>query len=848
MPDTARFRNEDLVLHLRRSIDPAQFDVGKYEAFLDALCGEREYQKEAIRNVCNFLFGGAYSNTRDLAEDNWRENDSLQEKYANFDRMQRALQFPDLMACSVDLATGTGKSFVMYAIARIALAEGKVDRVLVLCPSNTIEAGLLTKFRNLSKESDLTDLLPFNSVISTPHIINATESITTGAICVENIHATYKATKSAITDSLKGKGERTLVLNDEAHHIYTPEKDRGLKKWKEFLLSTDFGFNYLVGFSGTCYIKNDYFSDVVSHYSLRQAVEEGFVKSIDYVIEDSPGDQYEKWQKIYGNHKAARLKYRKIKPLTVIVTKDIASCKRVEDELLSFLIKQEKLEREDAEKKVMRVHTPRSSGNGGKEDKGVAANIVALRNGELDDKNNPVEWVCSVSMLTEGWDVQNVFQIYPHEKRAFESKLLIAQVLGRGLRVPEPYRGERPAVTIYNHDSWSHSIKDLVNEVLEIERRVYSFTVDKKSDYNFEIHQIDYSKTPVVVETEQESEYNFDMEYVQLAAQSDKLDRETEYESVVSGKRRTRSTRVQIQMYPVEQMVLEIINKFRAIDMEAGTSYAKRYSTDRIQKMIRSSLDLVGYKGDSVSRENKQRILSAFGNLKRAGSKSIRYLVKAKSLEMVSTTTRPKDSVGLGVLRRKVASVFYDELSKSFDDELALAINDIEQDDTYPRRALTYIDNRFYFKTCLSVVLTHAEPEFKFVKALVQQKNSDKIQAWIKSSDIGFYEIEYSYSRGDYSKRGMFNPDFFISLGREIIVVEIKGDEEVKEPSAENRGKRRAAIEHFTRLNKLQNKINYHFCFLSPKDFDFFFDHLREENVMRFQSSLDVALMSRAGN
>jgi type III restriction enzyme len=844
MPDTARFRNEDLVLTLRRSIDPAQFDIGKYEAFLDVLCGEREYQKEAIRNVCNFLFGGAYSNTQELAEENWHENDVLQEKYANFDRMQRALQFPDRLSCSVDLATGTGKSFVIYAIARIALAEGKVDRVLVLCPSNTIEAGLLAKFRDLARESDLTDILPSNSVIATPHIIDATESITRGTICVENIHATYKATKSAITDSLKGKGERTLVLNDEAHHIYSPERDRGLKKWKEFLLADDFGFRYLVGLSGTCYIKNEYFTDVVSRYSLRKAIEEGFVKSIDYVVEDSPGDQYEKWQKIYANHKAACRKYRKIKPLTIIVTKDIASCKRVEDELLGFLVKQEKLTREDAVKKVMRVHTPRSSGKGAKEDKRVAANIVALRNGDLDDKKNPVEWICSVSMLTEGWDVQNVFQIYPHEKRAFESKLLIAQVLGRGLRVPESYRGERPVVTVYNHDSWSHSIKDLVNEVLEIERRVYSFPVVKKPNYNFEIHQIDYSKTPEVVETEQESEYNFDMEFVQLAAQSDELERETEYESAVSGMRRTRNTRVQIQMYPVEQMVLEITNKFRAIDMEAGTSYAKRYPAERIRKMIRASLDRIGYKGDAVSKENKQRILSAFGNLKRAGSKSIRYLIEAKSLYTVSTTTRPKDSVGLGVLRRKVASVFYDELSKKFDVELAQAINDIEQDDTYPRRALTYVDNRFYFKTCLSVVLTHAEPEFKFVKALVQQKNAEKIQAWIKSSDIGFYEIEYSYPRGDYSKRGTFNPDFFISLGKEIIVVEIKGDEEIDEPSAENRGKRRAAIEHFTRLNDLQNDINYHFCFLSPKDFDVFFAHLREGNVMRFQSSLDVALMN----
>ena len=58
------------------------------------------------------------------------------------------------------MATGTGKSYVLYGLAAILLAEGIVDRVLVLCPSNTIEAGLLTKFKDLAGNSDLRDLLP----------------------------------------------------------------------------------------------------------------------------------------------------------------------------------------------------------------------------------------------------------------------------------------------------------------------------------------------------------------------------------------------------------------------------------------------------------------------------------------------------------------------------------------------------------------------------------------------------------------------------------------------------------------------------------------------------------------
>ena len=752
--------------------------------------------------------------------------------------MERMLEFPDQLGCSVDHATGTGKSFVIYAIARIALAAGKVDRVLVLCPSNTIESGLLMKFRDLAKQADLTDLLPSDSAIAVPHIINATESITTGAICVENIHATYKATKSAISDSLADKGARTLVLNDEAHHIYTPEKDRGLKKWKEFLLSEDYGFRYMVGFSGTCYIKNEYFTDVIARYSLRQAIEAGFVKSIDYVVEDSPGDQFEKWQKIYANHATAKRKFRKVKPLTIIVTRDIATCKRVEDELVQFLAGHEGIARGDAAKKVMRVHTPRTT----KEDRGVAANIVALRNGEPDDKKNPVEWICSVSMLTEGWDVQNVFQIYPHEKRAFESKLLIAQVLGRGLRVPEKYRGERPSVTVYNHDAWSRDIKGLVDEVLEIERRVPCFPVVKDPDYNFFLHHIDYSRTPDVVETDKESEYDFRMKHVQLASQSDELERETEYETAITGKRTVRNTRVLIQMYPVAQIVLEVTNKFRAIDMEAGTTYAKRYTQKWLRGMICKSLERIGYKGAKVSRENKQRILSAFGNLRRAGSKSIRYRIKPKNLIEISTTARPKDSVALSVLRRRVAAVFYDELSKGFDADLAQAITDVENDDGFPGRALFYVTNRYNFKTPLAVTLAHSDPEFRFVKRLVEQKNAKHVQSWIKSSDMGFYEIEYSFPRGAFSKRGVFNPDFFLSLGAGILVVEVKGDEEIDNPSPENKGKRAAAIAQCDCLKGLQSDSQYHCTFISPKDYDLFFNHLRDGKGMTFQSSLDVAL------
>src|SRR5437588_888644 len=112
-------------------------------------------------------------------------------------------------------------------------------------------------------------------------------------------------------------------------------------------------------------------------------------------------------------------------------------------------------------------------------------------------------------MLSEGWDVQNVFQIVPDEERAFNSKLLIAQVLGRGLRIPTAYSHERPVVTVFNHASWSSSIKHLVDEVMETEKRVFSYPVVKSPDYNFTLYHINYDMTQETSEFEQKGEYQF---------------------------------------------------------------------------------------------------------------------------------------------------------------------------------------------------------------------------------------------------------------------------------------------------------------------------------------------------
>ena len=835
MLDHQRLLNKDLVLQVSKSVNPAVFDINQYEPFLDVLCGEREYQKSAIRNTLFYFLGENYKNLAELAEENYNSNETLQSLFGSFEQFTRHLQIPDKLCCSLDLATGTGKSYVIYGIARILLAEGVVDHVLVVCPSTTIEAGLMEKFKLLSGDEALRSLLPEYAIIKNPHIINATESITTGTICVENCHALYEHVKSSIRESLAGKGERTLIINDETHHVYN-QTGKTFKKWKEFLLDKEFGFKYIVGLSGTCYINDDYFTDVITRYSLREAIEEGFVKSIDYVAEDSSSTQEEKFQKIYDNHiENKTAKYRMVKPLTILITKDIRACNKLTDDLIEFIAETENISMEDAGKKVLEVtSSPKHKEN-------------VRKLADVDRKDSPVEWITSVSMLTEGWDVKNVFQIVPHEERAFASKLLISQVLGRGLRIPEMYLGQKPVVTVFNHDRWSGRIKHLVDEVLEIEKRAYSYPIEKEQDYNFSIHNIDYAKLAETEEYKQEKEYEFTKGFITLIRQAPALERETEYVRATTGESRRKKTLVKYKMFKIDEIAEQLNNRFKSIDMETAdtdnpTNYAEKYNLDWLKKLIHDSLARIGENRDQISDDNRQKIYQAFGVIHRSAAKVVRYRMSPKALIERNTNDRSRNSVGYASIKRGESSIFYDDMTlKSRDEESIKFLQELENDDSRPVSALEKIKNTYNFKTPLNLVISDHKPERLFIKRLIASENSKAIDSWLKSTDQDFYPIEYSWKKGEHPKRGRFNPDFFIKIKNNILVIEIKGDEEIREHSDENKAKYKAAKIHFKTLNEQQNKLKYYFNFLTPEDYDYYFDHLRNNNF-NFSSKLDAEL------
>ena len=518
---SVEFRIADQILKIDDTTSQTEAVIHKYDAFLNLVCGDRySFQRDAVREALRFLVSDKYPDLDRLARDNWATREHIRQRYGDLDAYLNRMPLRTRKSVSLDLATGTGKSFVMYALAAIALAEGLVERVLVLCPSLTIEAGLLDKFTLLVGNSELAaTMTELGALVSIPGIKRGNATIQFGDICIENIHAVYENTGTSIRDSFRGAGATTLVLNDEAHHLFSPQ-DKGLKEWMKFLLDPDFQFKYIVNVTGTPYLpgdhqNDDYFPDVVFSYGLKRAIEAKVVKKPDYKTEDTYVAH--DWQKSYAIHQQNQADYGAVlKPISIVVTKEIARCVEVWRELIDFLVVKEGITQEEAETKAIWVTSSVPSSGEGKvvvdanysprndkdsPEKRRKENLISLKS--VDESTSPVEWIVSVSMLTEGWDVKNVFQIVPHDSRAFNSKLLIAQVLGRGLRVPAGVSGQ-PLVKINNHEAWSDVIVELLREVLEVENTLSWGYDPRRSEYVLPLQNLRYEPEQSGVEAKRE--------------------------------------------------------------------------------------------------------------------------------------------------------------------------------------------------------------------------------------------------------------------------------------------------------------------------------------------------------
>ena len=426
---------------------------------------------------------------------------------------------------------------------------------------------------------------------------------------------------------------------------------------------------------------------------------------------------------------------------------------------------------------------------------------------------------------------------------------MIAQVLGRGLRMPEGISGQ-PKVRVFNHASWSRNIQSLVDEVLEKEMIISSRIVASgdRRKFNFNVYTIDYTKKDRIVEKkDSKTQEVFDLtKGIKLVSQSGSKPKKTTYEDI-KGHLHSKSTVIQKEMLSVEEVINRIVESFKGRTLEAKLVFPsgeyeqeKLPSMNDIRAFIEKSMRDIGETGAHLTLENANKIYGCFNGLLRRKpatpvlEKAVDSLISFSTTEMKSETSR------YGTLIRDVSIFFSDDYKNEISgDELGI----FESVRLELKKRQDNETSRYNFKTPVSVVFTTLEPERKFANLLASDDFSLCIYAWIKSRDRGFYSIDYQKNRG--SKFKSFNPDFFIKKGNSIIVVEIKSD---GDNSIENRAKNRAAKRHFELLNKELEKAGmadrYYFTFLSPVDYNTFTENMKDGRILegKFRSHLEILL------
>jgi type III restriction enzyme len=711
---------------------------------------------------------------------------------------------------------------------------GLTKRVLVLGPASTIiEQGLREKFKELINNRKFNSKLPQRYRGKAINLLTDNDPIEDDSIVIENINAVF--TFGSINDTLFKNTEEVLVLGDEIHHAYSHLKyadnrlvldreagqegkgeTRDERLWMRFLQENS-KITRHIGFTGTPYNQNEYFADIIFNYSIKDATEEKYIKKINSIIRtktDEGDDRLtidQRFEMVLKNHLENREKYayktrsgkRIVKPITIFICPNIKNAQRRYDEFVTFLSGYEKkyhgAQGADSEimegqrKKVICVVSKVSKS----EYKQELDNIE-----ETDPKKigGSVEFVFAVNKLSEGWDVDNVFQIVPMEEKVFNSKLLISQVLGRGMRIPRDVsnthiQNNYPVLTVTNHDKFADHIRELVDSVTESDMYLSSLPLTDREQgrgtHNFTLFNLNY-----IPNIRFEKADHIDQGppgKLPLTPFEEKLG-----VKVIRTKDEKRYELAR-NFYTVDQIVYDIFNRFKYRTFEAlhfnfgSVVIDDRYpEEDEIMQVILDAMKEAGIEGDKLSEDNKKQIDNYFNQFLPRGKK--KRVFENISGDLIPVDTAEKmDRTGIRVSElERDRTVF---LSEDYETEVGEAnkfvleyINELrgrpkdkqqlflfKPEDFVERRdeiirtfvkgdtRPPYIVNTSKLKSPQNIVLVSHSPEKEFVFQLID--NSDYIDSWIKSPDKNFYSIDYEYwKRGKDRVRRSFNPDFFIKI------------------------------------------------------------------------------------
>jgi type III restriction enzyme len=394
---------------------------------------------------------------------------------ADFER-----EFPSLCFA---IATGVGKTRLMGAfIAYLTRAEG-IRHYFVLAPNLTIYNKLITDFTPGTPKYVFQGISEFAT--NQPEIITGDNyesgrGVRAGKLFDDAVHINI-FNISKINSEVRGdKAPRIkrlseyigesyfdylanlddlVLLMDESHRYRASAGVKAINELKPIL-----GLELTATPQVEKGNRQEPFANVIYSYPLSEALKDGFVKEPavatreNFDAKNYTKEGLEKLKLEDGIHVHEETKtqlelysrennVRRVKPFMLVVAEDTthASALKAVIEDPSFFGGQYK-------GRVIEVHS---------QQKGVEKdeNVQSLLS--VEDPDNPVEIVIHVNMLKEGWDVTNLYTIVP--LRAANSKTLVEQSIGRGLRLPYGKRTGVPAVdrlTIVSHDRFQEIVDE----------------------------------------------------------------------------------------------------------------------------------------------------------------------------------------------------------------------------------------------------------------------------------------------------------------------------------------------------------------------------------------------------
>ncbi len=436
----------------------------------------RTPQKESLEILARVAEIISLDKDRDVAD----ALKTIASEYPTVEDFER--DFPSLCFA---VATGVGKTRLMGAfIAYLHLAYG-MKHFFVLAPNLTIYNKLIADFTPNTPKYVFQGIAEL--AITPPEIITGDNYESGRGIRgtdllghADNIHINIFNISKINTETRGGASPRIKRLSEYLGESYFEY----LSKLDDLVLLMDESHRYRASagiralnelnpvlgleLTATPQIENGAkaipFKNVIYSYPLYKAMEDGYVKEPAVATRENfnpknfTEDELERIKLedaicIHENVKAELKVYADnnnrpyVKPFILVVAQDTTHA-----ENLMAMIQSDAFYDGRYKGRVITVH---SAQRGEEKDETVQRLLT------VEDPNEPTEIVIHVNMLKEGWDVTNLYTIVP--LRAANSRTLVEQSIGRGLRLPYGKRTGVAAVdrlTIVAHDRFDEIIRE----------------------------------------------------------------------------------------------------------------------------------------------------------------------------------------------------------------------------------------------------------------------------------------------------------------------------------------------------------------------------------------------------